>query len=200
MAEIIQLKDDGTAVLNLATGRVVLRRPRVGEVRAVQDATIEAGDAGVDAAEEVRERLAEKAAEMGIDTTDPTSEAAGKVLAGWVVLAQGMGDDAEARTASISEWVQEALNGAEAGDGEDVDASVARDWRRAQRDENRRINRETQAAWFDVGRLVVKTLATKGGDALPDDDDDLDPMLGQSALYVDLLKHWTTRPLSDPVG
>ncbi len=194
MADIVTMKDDGTVVLNLTTGRVTLRRPTVGQVRAVQDATIDAGDAGVDLAETSKERMEEAAETLGIDISDPLSEAAAKVLTGWSQLA-GAVEDGATRTETLAGWVAEAVETVPDA-AADLSAAEARQWRRTQRDENKRVNREMQAVWFEVGRLIVKALAGGSKGDLPDDDDDLDPALGQPSLYTRLLRHWTTVPLS----
>lgn len=193
MAELVQFKDDGSVVLALSSGRLVLRRPTVGQVRKVQDATIAASDAAADAIDDHEQRVAEAADEAGVEVTDPNAVAAGHVLAGWAVLSTLLpADVVQGRTEELSGWVAEATDAAPA-DEDQIEAAESREWRRTVRDLNRRFNRDQQTAWFDVGRLVVSELGKSGG--LPDDDDDLDPLFGSAGFYTSLIKHWTTRPL-----
>lgn len=193
MAELLDLKPDGTARLTLNGKTVTLRRPTVGQVRAVHDAAIDAADRAADIAEDHAERVRDAAAEHGVDLdADPVADAAGRVLGYWRTVAAQMDDKtADERTVLLRGWVDEVVADAEPDTGDDPASDRA--WRRALRDLNRQQQREQQAGYFDIGRLVVKELAA-GSFTLPDDDDDLDPMLGQSWAYTDLIRHWTSRP------
>lgn len=146
MPDLIQTRSDGSAVLNLATGKVTLRRPTVGLVRAVQDATIVAADEAADRADDLREQVEQIAAEHGVSLED---------------------------------------------ESQNTDPKALRAFRRATREPNQAFVRAQQAAFFDVGRLVVKSLSSA---TLPDEDDDLDPVLGSASLYTRLISHWLAAP------
>lgn len=162
-----------------------LKRPTVGELRAVREGMVAASDEMTDMAEEHQEMLAMIAEEHDVDIdTDPKVEAAGVLLGAWATLAADM-PEAEERTRTLAGWLD--------GVGEAHEPAVQPTaYKRAVRDANRDLNRKIEAIWFALGRETFAALAPR--DALPEDDDDLDPALGSQTLYVGLVRHWQTTP------
>ena len=162
---LIQYKDDGT--VRLALDKVYrLRRPTVGDLRAIREGMVAAADETADMVEDHQDALADLAAEHGVDIeTDPKVEAAGVLLGAWSTLVADM-PDAEARTKTLAGWLD--------GQGEAHDpAPQPKEYKRAVRDANRDLNRQIEALWYALGRETVSRLG--GKQTLPEDDGDLDP-------------------------
>lgn len=190
-ASIVDYRADGTVRVHVNGKPVKLRRPKVGELWEIQEGLTDRIDDWQDMEEAHRDSVREAAAEAGVDMDpDPLVDAGGKVLGGWMVLAAEM-DEAkrEERTALLSDWVAEV---AAAEPDDDVDPPP-KEWKRTLRDLNRDHNRAVMGLWFSLGRLVFDRLAPPN--ALPVEDAELDPALGNQRLYVELLRHWQTVPL-----